>query len=52
MIQLYFPDILYKNKEQEKYGGTSPINGTDSSLNGSGRFFSSCTEKDKVIPFS
>lgn len=52
MIQSCFLDILHKNKEQEKYGGTLPINGTDSSLNGNGRFFSSCAEKEKAIHFS
>lgn len=52
MIQLCFLDILPKNKEHEKYGVSVPINGTDSSLNGNGRFFGSCAEKDKAIHFS
>lgn len=52
MIQSYFLDILHINKEHEEYRGILPIGGTDSSLNGIGRFFSSCAEKDKVIHFS
>lgn len=49
MIQSFFLDILHKNKEHEKYRGTLPISGTDSSLNQNGRFFNSCAEKDKAI---
>lgn len=49
MIQSCFLDVLHKNKEHEKYGGTLPINGIDSALNRNGRFFSSCAEKDKAI---